>query len=68
MIAECMIFLASVIPMGIDETKTIGQYLNQSLLICTSVKVSHQQSSKQPPLVRWKENSILLAIRRLGSE
>ena len=28
MIVECMIFLSSVIPMGIDENKIIGQYLN----------------------------------------
>lgn len=28
MIAECMIFLASVLPMGVDETNLIGQYMS----------------------------------------
>ena len=28
MIAECMIFLASVLPMGVDESKAIDQYMN----------------------------------------
>ena len=28
MIAECMIFLAGVLPMGADETKIIEQYMN----------------------------------------
>lgn len=28
MIAECMIFLASVLPMGVDESNVINQYMN----------------------------------------
>ena len=28
MIAECMIFLASVLPLGYDESKAINQYMN----------------------------------------
>ena len=38
MIVECMIFLSSVIPMGIDENKIIGQYLNCNDHVPTSMQ------------------------------
>ena len=64
MIAECIIFLASVIPMGIDETKTIGQYLNcndhvpQSMQEHASLYVEHFDKDNINTAVRigWCES------------
>jgi len=64
MIAECMIFLASVIPMGVDESKIIGQHLNcndhvpQSMQEHASLYVEHFDKDNINTAVRigWCES------------
>jgi hypothetical protein len=64
MIAECMIFLASVIPMGVDESKIIGQHLNcndhvpQSMQEHASLYVEHFNKDNINTAVRigWCES------------
>jgi len=64
MITECMLFLASVIPMGVDETKVIEQYLNcndhvpQSMQKHASLYVEHFDKDNINTAVRigWCES------------
>jgi hypothetical protein len=64
MIAECMIFLASVIPMGVDESKIIVQHLNcndhvpQSMQEHASLYVEHFDKDNINTAVRigWCES------------
>jgi len=64
MIAECMIFLASVIPVGVDESKIIGQHLNcndhvpQSMQEHASLYVEHFDKDNINTAVRigWCES------------
>ena len=64
MIAECMIFLASVIPMGVDESKIIVQHLNcndhvpQSMQEHASLYVEHFNKDNINTAVRigWCES------------
>jgi hypothetical protein len=64
MIAECIIFLVSVIPMGVDESKIIGQHLNcndhvpQSMQEHASLYVEHFDKDNINTAVRigWCES------------
>ena len=64
MITECIIFLASVIPMGVDESKIIGQHLNcndhvpQSMQEHASLYVEHFNKDNINTAVRigWCES------------
>ena len=64
MIAECMIFLASVLPMGVDESKLINEYMScddhvpKSMQQYAEYYVEHFDKENIPTAVRigWCES------------